>query len=527
MFKKFFNLLICIGLLMQSFLFAIPVMAEEIKEIDIIINGIYQGNNEAQLDGEGNYIIDKYDEVILDFSLKNENNSKDYYVQINSENNADSGYASMYRQKQEIYINRDKEIQKFEIKIFDTGDCQNLLATKTFNIKLDYFNEIKDSYILISNIKQGGVDLIGEEIEPGYRKVVLNNKQNIEFKITGINLIDDADYSVSAANNYMIYKGSELEEGINLVNYINVEQNSSFWVSTSMDGIRIDIPSKYSDGVSTYNNFNIEINDSYLPSFNTKMIYTNNEEKDIIKSDIEYRDYYIIDSDFHNENNSLTYVIEGNNYLDKDYLVSIEVKKGNTTVYGRGKRVNGLLLNEGYNWKLDDLVLELNKEEGMSAEIYSFYLNIDDVVSKEEYKYNSLGKDVYISSNIFFENGKKNLSAFRGNGNYFFSSGVFDTNKDVFNKFSAIYLRYMGDNFNSNETYDYTLEYGYFVDNSEVYDVRYEKVLEKGKVNGGIFNTIGLLFKVDNHRKYQNPTYKLTIKKEKRYYFQIHLYYIL
>ena len=47
MFKKFFNLLICIGLLMQSFLFAIPVMAEEIKEIDIIINGIYQGNNEA------------------------------------------------------------------------------------------------------------------------------------------------------------------------------------------------------------------------------------------------------------------------------------------------------------------------------------------------------------------------------------------------------------------------------------------------------------------------------------------------
>ena len=259
MFKKFFNLLICIGLLMQSFLFAIPVMAEEIKEIDIIINGIYQGNEKVDLDEDGNYLIDKYDEVILDFSLKNSNNNEDYYVQINSENSADSGYASMYRQKQEIYINGDKEIQKFEIKIFDTWDCQNLLTTKTFNIKLDYFNEIKDSYVLISNIKQGGVDLIGEEIEPGYRKVVLNNKQNIEFKITGINLIDDADYSVSAANNYMIYKGSELEEGINLVNYINVEQNSSFWVSTSMDGIRIDIPSKYSDGVSIYNNFNIEI----------------------------------------------------------------------------------------------------------------------------------------------------------------------------------------------------------------------------------------------------------------------------
>ena len=48
-----------------------------------------------------------------------------------------------------------------------------------------------------------------------------------------------------------------------------------------------------------------------------------------------------------------TYVIEGNNYLDKDYLVSIEVKKGNTTAYSRGKRVNGTLLNEGDSIELD------------------------------------------------------------------------------------------------------------------------------------------------------------------------------
>ena len=111
---------------------------------------IYTNNDEkdivkSDIEYRDYFIIDKYDEVILDFSLKNVNYSKDFYVLINYENNADSGFASMYRQKQEININRDKEIQKFEIKIFDTWDCQNLLATKTFNIILDYFNEIKDS----------------------------------------------------------------------------------------------------------------------------------------------------------------------------------------------------------------------------------------------------------------------------------------------------------------------------------------------------------------------------------------------
>ena len=106
-------------------------------------------------------------------------------------------------------------------------------------------------------------------------------------------------------------------------------------------------------------------------------LFSSNATKDcidssvIVKSDIEYRDYYIIDSDFHNENNSLTYVIEGNNYLDKDYLVSIEVKKGNITVYGRGKRVNGLLLNEGYNLVTVSELLYYNDIKIEPGKVYS------------------------------------------------------------------------------------------------------------------------------------------------------------
>ena len=71
MIKKFLNVFMCIGLLMQNFIFVIPVMAEEVKEPTIKINGIYQGDNLPKIDEDGNYIIDKYNKVILDFELEN------------------------------------------------------------------------------------------------------------------------------------------------------------------------------------------------------------------------------------------------------------------------------------------------------------------------------------------------------------------------------------------------------------------------------------------------------------------------
>lgn len=70
----------------------------------------------------------------------------------------------------------------------------------------------------------------------------------------------------------------------------------------------------------------------------------------------------------------------------------------------------------------------------------------------------------------------------------------------------------MGDNFNNDETYKYILEYGNYIENTEFYTRNYEIELNTGQVKGSVLNTIGLLFKVNNHKKYENPTYKLTIK---------------
>lgn len=522
MIKKFLNVFMCIGLLMQNFLFVIPVMAEEVKEPTIKINGIYQGDDLTEIDEDDNYVIDKYDEVILDFELENINMTDDYYVKIES---TYGGSGFMYNNttgvREQIYFNNfqyeEDDIFTYDIKICDEWECNKQYASETINFKLTYFDDVKDSKIIISDIKQGNNEIIAEDTDDYVKYIYLNNKQNISFKLTGENLIDDADYKVSggAIQNELIYKGSELEKGIDFNFYTNLEYSpSSLWVNTSLKGIQIEAPLKYSDGTNTYDYFNILLReDDTLPSYSSNLTYTNFEDTEIKKSDIEYREYFIINSNYHNENNTLSLNVNGNDYLDKDYPVSVEVKIGNSTIYNKNLNVNGLLLNDGYEIELEDLVLELNKEEDLNAELYEFYVEVDDITTKQEYKYNSLGKDAYLSSNIFFENGKKNLSAFRGDGNYFYGSGIYDTNKDVFTKYSSIYLRYMGDNFNNNDTYEYTLEYGGYIENTEFYARDYEVELKQGQVKGSELNTIGLLFKVDNYKNYENPTYKLTIKK--------------
>ena len=523
MIKKFLNVFMCIGLLMQNFLFVIPVMAEEVKEPTIKINGIYQGDNLAEIDEDGNYIIDKYNKVILDFELENINTTDNYYVKFMDENGSGSGgmYNNLKGYRQQVYFNNlyhaDDEIFTYEIKICDEWECKKQYASEKINLKLTYFNDIKDSKIKISDIKQGNKVINAEGTDNYTKYIYLNNKQNISFKLTGENLIDNAEYKIYGGTfqNEFIYKGSELEQGIDFNFYTNLENSlSSFWINTSLNDIQLETPLKYSDGNTTYDYFNILlIEDDTLPSYSSKLIYTNYEDTEIKKSDIKYREYSIINSNFHNANNTLSLRVNGNNYIDKDYPVSVEVKKGNSTVYNKELNVNGLLLNNGYEIELNDLVLELNKEEDLNAKLYEFYVKVDDIITKQEYKYNSLGKDAYFSSNIFFENGKKNLSAFRGDGNYFYNSGIYDTNKDVFTKYSSIYLRYMGDNFNDNDTYEYTLEYGDYIENTEFYSRDYEVELKQGQVKGSKLNTIGLLFKVDNYKNYKNPTYKLTIKK--------------
>lgn len=514
MIKKFLNVFMCIGLLMQNFLFVIPVIAEETKKPTIKINGIYQENQLAESDEDGAYIIDKYEKAVLDLELENVDDTKDYYVKIVNENGGISG--SPYEQQLDFYISKYQEIQKYTIKICENWECEEVFATKDFSIKLSFYNDIINSYIIVSDVKQGDKNIeIKDRTDDYYQYLYLNKYQNISFKVTGVNLIDDAMYRISSGNEEHYYTGTELESGVNLVyrsNLYSLENHSTFWIGARMKGLELDCSTKYYDGNDYYDYFNMTYIEEDLTNYNPSIVYTNFRDKEIIKSEVEYRDFYIINSNYHNVDNTLSLNIDGEKYEDKDYSVSVEIIKDKTPIYNKKIDVNGLLLNDGYTFELDNLTLELNKKI-LDAELYELYVEIDDIVMKKEYNYNSIGKDVYLSANIFFENGKKNLSAFRGDGNYFFGSGIYDTNRDVFTKYSSVYLRFMGENFDYNDTYEYVLEYGNFEDNVSFTERNYEVELKSGEVKGEVLNTTGILFKVDNYKNFANPTYKLTVKK--------------
>lgn len=515
MIKKFLNLFMCLGLLLQNFVFVIPVMAEETKEPKIKINSLKQGGESLNI-VDGVYIVDKYDELWIDFELENATMDDNYTIRLNS-----MGFGYSKDMRQTISLSPTDEIQDVDIKVCDNYECDTIYAQETLKLKLSFYDEMKDSKILISEVSQGN-----KEIEFSNNSFNLNNEQDITFKLTGQNLIDDAKYKVSTGNcEYEgmyscmpidnTYLGSELENGVYITHHTNLNNNelsnNTFYVNASLVGLGFNYNVMYFDGVDYINPMYILSEDETLPNHNVNIIYTN-FDKEIEKSNVEYRYYSIINSKYHNENNSLSLDILGQEYSDKDYSVSVNVKTGDNLIYTKEESINGLLLNDGYKLELDDLSLELNKELE-NAELYNFYVSINGITTKYNFKYNSVGKDVSLSSNVFYENGKKNLSVFRGSGNYFFDSGIYDTNKNVFTKYSSIYLRYAGENFDTNEEYEYILEYGSFDEDFYAINQKYDVELKCGKVSGLVLNTVGLVFKVDNHNNYEHPTYRLTIKK--------------
>ena len=74
MIKKFFNLVMCLGLLLQNFLFVLPVMADELEGPKIKINGLEQGGEELDI-VDGYYIMsaNKNPNYVLDDDTQQKN----------------------------------------------------------------------------------------------------------------------------------------------------------------------------------------------------------------------------------------------------------------------------------------------------------------------------------------------------------------------------------------------------------------------------------------------------------------------
>lgn len=515
--KKFLNVLMLISI----FFLAVPVMALEKEEL--VINSVMQNDKELSVI-DGVYQVDSFDRIVVNYTIKNPSTTRTYTFERVMEygggsSNSFSGLTNDYMMVDWTNLDINSEISYITYNLYNGGynDEKELLDSQKIALKFTKFDEynLNNSKLYITEVKQGGNVITLNEESNCYE---FNKIQDIVLKIKGENFSRDKKYPIYISNDLTLYKeytGKELNDGFELTISVKDQTNYSPNVYIKYDVFFSVISAKplSCKGIDYCNfNYSFKDNDS-VSDYDVKLSYANYKDKRIKKVS-EFDEYSssklnIVSSKYHSENNPLVVNISGKNYLDKDYTVKINVIRNKNILYTKEVNVNGLLLNDGYSIKLDNFTSSKDKTYDEGKDEYIIETNIDYVTSKTTYMYGYSENYSTISSEIFFENGKKNLSTFRGNGGYYYNSGFADTNKDAFRKYDKVYLRYVGNDFDDDTTYDYEFSYGY---SDNVGGIDKTEILKTGTITGRILNSIGLLFAVNNKNNYEYPTYRLEVK---------------
>lgn len=528
--KKILNVFLCMGLLLQNFAFAIPVLAEELEQESIEIISITQDGKELAQEN-GIYQVSDNKELVANYKIKSTNNSKKYVLETKyNSNNSSSFYfygnnTDLIYNDSNIKFNSNSPTSEITYNLYEFIDKEEnavdenlkLLTTTKFKMTYTKYDElnIANSKLYITEVSQGGniiePKVINENHSYGYN---LNDTQNVVLKIKGENLNDTMKYHIYSNTSYPSeylgsYTGAELKNGIQVEVPIKQDEYKSIQINIRLEIFYDTIMAKYKNdnGYDCYAEFNFSKNEN-LEDYTTSITYKNYAEKEILKANT-WNTLYLVSSKYHNSNNALAVKVNGQNFQDKDYNVSIDIIRDNKNVYTKNLNVNGLLLNDGYNIELDGFTSSEEKTYNEIKDMYNIKTKINYTSHTTSYMYSYSEKHPNISSEIFYENGKKNLSTFRGDGSYYFSSGFAETHKDTFTKFNNMYIRYLGTDFEDNITYDYEFNYGYS-DNQGGYEKG--ETLKTGKISGKDLNRNGLMFEVNNKNNYNWPSYRLTIK---------------
>ena len=138
--KRLVNIILVLVLFIQSFIWVIPVEALE-GDPELQINGVKQGDKYLEKENDV-YLVDGYDSIYLDYTVLNDS-GEDLYIRVVG---SGTGY---YNENSLIALNvgTDKENYNFIVQLCNDQDCNQIYDSKTINLKVTYFNEVKDSKI--------------------------------------------------------------------------------------------------------------------------------------------------------------------------------------------------------------------------------------------------------------------------------------------------------------------------------------------------------------------------------------------
>lgn len=487
------------------------------SNMQISINKIVQGRDGEELPLEnGVYVADGFDSLYVSIGLTNYNPDEDVYIRLGNG-------TSSYRPNGDYDLdidNFDAETSEFTIMLCADSDCNSVLNFDTFKVKLTHYNQIKNQKVYFYNVRQGGNTIP----MTGSGTFTINDKQVVSMMVKGENVIEDATYTLELGS-----YGSGIQVlGSRLINGVELTGNPQYsdYMSINFRIGSASLPITYYDGTNYitagvdqidgwYYYFNFDISNTYNKSYTADLKYKNYPNNALTMDDSMYLELYVVDTAYHGTNKPLMYYLKGSGYENKNYTFHVLVTLDDGSVfYDRNFTVGGNAINAGTNVELTGLTLPLatNIDEIMGGEYgmptYSFTVSLDDVVDEKLVRYNGAGANLNINPEIFFQNGKKNLSVFRG----FANSGMYDTNVDVFRKYDKIYINFMGSGFDENTEYDYYVDYGYYTETDEN-ELTFPNRVTNGKVTGEILNNVGVFVELNNNKNYQHPSYRFYVKK--------------
>jgi len=499
--KKTIKILFAVALIMLSILFVPNVVATDATP-KFKINEVKQWGHGVELElVDGKYIVQNYEDISIIYELENTDPNKEYL--IFETYNGNTTLQNYYYGESEVTI--PTHYEEYSLKVCDTLDCQ----TEYDKIDIKFNNQL---YELNNEI-----DIAVEEVKQGNRTVILNssnryqlnNYEDIEISLKSKNLEDDGLYCINVNDDDQCYfqkTGSELNTGITIeVNPLIFNRLKIYRGALDLDKL-IETPvDRFYDTTNEVENFEV------TPK------YTNYSDVNIFKPLDVYGtevDWYVIHDKYHNQNNSLTLKIKGEELsTDIDYIINIEILKNKNEIYKTIHTINGTDLQNGYNLELENLVLDYVRNIDDPSYVYDVYIYGEHINNYLKMKYNSeSAENASLDSYAIYPNGEINLLSHSGAGGGMNRMRSFLTHISAFENGKKVYVHYWGKDLIVDQTYSYELQY-YERLTLKTGNNKQIDILASGNITGNILNRYGLILPVSNLKNYKSPEYRLVLKK--------------
>lgn len=311
--------------------------------------------------------------------------------------------------------------------------------------------------------------------------------------ISGIGFDDNVDYTINVGHNYYQNINSEADlhtnDIITISGYDLNHDGYRFLIDTD-----VDYAYTYVVYYSDYNNGD----DVYF--------------RDVIK--VEYREpdpevgEYAVNLTYHDEDRNVYYVepdkfnakgldlvINGEEYFDKKYPLSVRITNGENTLYATDINVEGLALNDGYHIYLEDLELSLVTTISDFAEAdYNINIVINNIRKRYSFKYNSRGE---VIPRVYYNNLSKEAKFMNDSNHEFFQDVFVDLrtirlSENMMLQNNQLTIKYDGYKFDDEKNYTYEFVSG--IDNGDLFEELLDSsVIAEGIITGSTLNNDGIV----------------------------------